>query len=378
MLMEGLHFHEEGSVRFRASEGKITRDMDVFYNPVMKFNRDSSIAFLNAVGRDPTSMHLLDLMAGSGIRTMRMVKECHCVQKIVANDVSPAAIQAIKQNLQTNGLEDDERIEVTQEDAIHCLGTHAAFDYIDVDPFGTPNRFLPMAVERTKHKGYLAVTATDTSALAGTYKIAGIRKYWGIPLRNELMHEVGIRILIRKVQLLSSSLERAMIPLYVFSTDHYVRLFFQNLRGKQKADELLEQHKYLLYCNICARRDVSDANVAICCNSPMQVAGPMWCGPLWDTSLAIKIAELLPCSLTKTIAQEARLPLVGFYDLHKIAKLRHTSIVRIDKFTEKLSSLGYKVTRTHFVDTALRTDCPYEEFIAAYDEVLHAMGHTKV
>jgi tRNA (guanine26-N2/guanine27-N2)-dimethyltransferase len=376
--MEELQYLEENSVCFYASIGKITADMDVFYNPVMKTNRDISIAFLNALKRPEKSLSAVDLMAGSGIRTLRMLKECPAIGKIIANDMSATALETLKRNLSANHMQDDKRIMLSQEDAIRCLSTNGAFDYIDVDPFGTPNRFLPMAIERTKHKGYLAITATDTSALAGTYKMAGIRKYWGVPLRNELMHEVGIRILIRKVQLLASSLERAMIPLYVFSTDHYIRLFFENARGKKKADDCLLQHKYLLYCETCGERKISEENVSLCCEKKMQAAGPLWTGPLWNASLAQKIAELSPSGLTKTIAQEAKLLTVGFFDLHKLAKLHHTSIARTDRMTQALMTKGWKVSRTHFVDTALRTDCPHAEFMSTYAEVLHAMGYQKV
>ncbi|MCU0373510.1 MAG: ATP-binding protein, partial [Ignavibacteria bacterium] len=41
------------------------------------------------------------------------------------------------------------------------------FDYIDIDPFGSPCPFLDAAIKRLSRGGILAVTATDTSALAG-------------------------------------------------------------------------------------------------------------------------------------------------------------------------------------------------------------------
>ena len=37
------------------------------------------------------------------------------------------------------------------------------FDYIDLDPFGSPNIFLDSAVKRLGRNGILAVTATDTA-----------------------------------------------------------------------------------------------------------------------------------------------------------------------------------------------------------------------
>jgi len=55
------------------------------------------------------------------------------------------------------------------------------------------------------HKeGFLAVTATDTSALTGTYPKATKRKYWADSYRTEFLHEQAIRILIRKVQMIGA------------------------------------------------------------------------------------------------------------------------------------------------------------------------------
>ena len=56
-------------------------------------------------------------------------------------------------------------------------------DYIDIDPFGSPNPFLDSAIANKKYV-YLAITSTDTSGLAGSYKNACLRKYWALPLHT--------------------------------------------------------------------------------------------------------------------------------------------------------------------------------------------------
>ena len=38
------------------------------------------------------------------------------------------------------------------------------FDYIDIDPFGSPNPFLAAAIGRITRNGIVAVTATDTAS----------------------------------------------------------------------------------------------------------------------------------------------------------------------------------------------------------------------
>lgn len=367
--MPDLSHLKEGDINFYASKGKISKDMAVFYNPIMKVNRDSTIALLNCQEKPPYSLLAMDIMAGSGIRALRLLKECPAIEKVIANDASSEAIEAIHKNAQLNGLEKSPRLEITHMDALRCLAHFPAADYIDVDPFGSPNRYLPLAIERTKNKGILAITATDTSALAGTYAATCMRKYWARPLRNELMHEVGLRILVRKVQLLGASLEVSFQPIYCFSTDHYVRLFFRAQRGKKRCDDFLELHKFLCYCANCGNRIVSSKNVVLCCEKEMQFAGPLWCGPLWDSALAQKMKVAFPYPMAQKIAEESQCDIVGFYDLHKMAKLLKCSIAKKAVLQLLLQKKGYLATVTHFTDTALRTNCPYEEFVSLFRKV---------
>ena len=87
----------EGSAEFYASTDKIvSRKLEVFYNPVMKFNRDVSIALVNAYFDRDVKVGLP--LAGSGIRGVRMFKECSNIKEVYFNDLSLNAIKTIKQN----------------------------------------------------------------------------------------------------------------------------------------------------------------------------------------------------------------------------------------------------------------------------------------
>ena len=61
------------------------------------------------------------------------------------------------------------------------------------------------------------------------------------------MHETGIRILIRKVQLIGAQFEKALTPIFSFYADHYYRVFFKCEKGKKKADEIVKQHQIMKY-----------------------------------------------------------------------------------------------------------------------------------
>ena len=51
----------------------VSKEMDVFYNPVMKFNRDISVLLLNSI--DKSKLGIADPLAGSGIRSIRFLLE---------------------------------------------------------------------------------------------------------------------------------------------------------------------------------------------------------------------------------------------------------------------------------------------------------------
>ncbi|PIN70065.1 hypothetical protein COV93_03025 [Candidatus Woesearchaeota archaeon CG11_big_fil_rev_8_21_14_0_20_43_8] len=359
---------QEGMAKLALSkEEKISKKLPVFYNPIMKLNRDISIFLLNALGED---LSVGDIMAGSGVRAIRFLLECENIASVTANDMSINAIKSIKENCALNGIEVIEgeyaesnktkKLLLHNKDARMFLLESGGFGYIDVDPFGSPCQFLPSACERLARGGILAVTATDTSALSGTYLSACRRKYWSNPLRNHLMHEVGLRILIRRCQLSASQYDKALLPIYSFSTDHYMRVFFRCEKGKKKTDDILKEHRYLLYCNKCGHFEISDKNDGECC-SAMQAAGPLWVGQLWDASLAEKMAG--SGGLMDIIAEEAKVPSIGFFDVHVLSKLMKLGHVkRNDAILSAVKSAGYKVARTHLSQSGYRTDMPLDEF----------------
>lgn len=65
---------EEGEITFYAPVGeKVSRALPVFYNLVMKFNRDVSVLILNALNEKKMQIGLP--LSGTGIRGLRFFKE---------------------------------------------------------------------------------------------------------------------------------------------------------------------------------------------------------------------------------------------------------------------------------------------------------------
>jgi tRNA (guanine26-N2/guanine27-N2)-dimethyltransferase len=347
------------------ADTKIAVSKNVFYNKQMKLNRDISIALLKAINKK--NMVVCLPMAATGVRAIRMLKELPktAIKEMHVNDIDKTAVKNIKQNLKLNKLEKDKRIKLSNKDGRLLMLEQGGYDYIDIDPFGSPNTMLDSAILKLARGGFLAVTATDTSALAGTHMRAGLRKYWAKGLKNELMHELGLRMLIRRVQLTGADHEKALFPIYAFATDHYYRVFFICKKGRKLADEVVKEHAHLLYCKKCLSRQFNKINHAICCkNIPMQWAGPMWTGQLWDKDLAAKIYKLLSNQITHRIRQESEIKdSLLFYDLHKIAKYYRLPPPKTEDSLIKLKQDKVKAAPTHFSDTGIRTNVKIKQFV---------------
>jgi len=342
----------EGACSFYASVGKISKELPVFYNPDMKLNRDISILLLKSVA--DKNLHILDLLAGSGIRSVRFVKELPTskIKELTVNDSSKESVKLIKKNFKLNRV----NAKIRDQDANEFLVKSDGFDYIDVDPFGSPNPFLDNAIKRLSRKGILAVTATDTSALCGSYISACKRKYWAAPLRNYMMHETGIRILIRKVQLIGAQYDKALVPIFSHSTRHYMRVYFRCIKSKTAVDKLINKHRYLLFCNNCLNIMVHPQNKAVCCKKNMAWAGPLWTGQLWERRLVLSMLKRLDknnpalMNLISIINAESKIDIPYFFSIPLICKHLKKSCPR----QEKILKAG-KSAQTHFSLDCIRS-----------------------
>ncbi len=337
------------------NEKKISKELEVFYNPVMQTNRDLSVAVLKAWNKN--HLQVADLFAASGVRTIRFLKELPKtkIDFLAANDYSTKAINQLKQNLKQNKLQKDKRIKLSKKEANMFLLQSHGFDYIDVDPFGPPIAFLDAASKRIAREGILAITATDTSALAGAFPDACRRKYTAIPMHGPMMHEIGLRILIAKCQTIAAQYDKALTPLFSYNKDHYMRAFLFCEKGKTKVTEIQNQIGMF--------------------TSKKQTAGPIWLGKLWDEKFVAKMKENREMSdetkkILKQIQEEMNISQVGFFDIHAICKRERIQIPRYTLLFQEIKKAGHKVARTHFSLNGIRTTMREEELIEIIKKIL--------
>jgi tRNA (guanine26-N2/guanine27-N2)-dimethyltransferase len=346
----------EQSIKIKAELPKkdVNKKMPIFYNPVMESNRNISILLLNSITNK--QMTIADPLAGSGIRSLRFLKELkrNKIKELVVNDYKDNFIKIFNNNLKLNNIKTN--VNVSNQEASLFLLNNQGFDYIEIDPFGSPNPFLPAAIARISRNGILSVTATDTAALTGTYPKVTKRKYWSTSSKNYMMHELGLRILIRKVQLQGIQFDKALIPILSYHKDHYFRVYFRSEKGKEKCDQLIKEHQYFLFNPKTLEFETSNYNQ----KEGYQFMGPLWTGKLFDKKLVTKMAKDNKFPEEKKFLDllKNEKDLCGFYDLHEIAKKYKLGIPRFEQFLKKTKSI-----RTHFSNNGFKTEKKIKEII---------------
>ena len=141
---------EEGKVRFavpkletymKSPKEYAPSGAPVFYNPIMELNRDIAVLALQAYQRSlARGIRVCEPLTGCGVRGFRLAAEVDGVKKVIVNDISREAAKLARFNVEQNKM--TRRISVANEDANLLLNRYAVprkrFDYIDVDPFGSP------------------------------------------------------------------------------------------------------------------------------------------------------------------------------------------------------------------------------------------------
>jgi tRNA (guanine26-N2/guanine27-N2)-dimethyltransferase len=82
------------------------------------------------------------------MRSIRYALELEGVRQIDANDLDPAVVESMKQNITFNGPEVQQKVQPTCSSAqLLMMQNPATYDAIDLDPYGTPVQFLDSAVQ---------------------------------------------------------------------------------------------------------------------------------------------------------------------------------------------------------------------------------------
>ena len=348
----------------------------VFYNPVMELNRDLAVLALQRyqkmLGRE---ISVCEPLTGCGIRGLRFAVEVDGVRKVFVNDINPEAAKLARINVERNQLAS--RILVMNEDANLFLSWYAAprkrFDFIDIDPFGSPVPYLDAALRALRDEGLLALTATDMAPLCGVHPKACVRKYGGKPLRTEYCHELAVRLLVGCLTMMAAKHELGIKVVFSHSTDHYIRVYAVARHGARLADSSLRMMGYVLHCFSCFHRETSEGIFSSLktecaeCGSKLNVAGPLWLGKISDKDFCSsmkreaegrklkrrkRILKLLSLVQGETEAS------VTYYVVDKICDKLNLPVPPLVEVVNGIRMAGFQATPTHFNGRGVKTEAP--------------------
>ncbi|RLF29790.1 MAG: tRNA (guanine(10)-N(2))-dimethyltransferase [Thermoplasmata archaeon] len=340
-------------------KGPGTKDKKPFYNPAMELNRDISVLmsqwFIDLTRRH---VYILDGLAASGINGIRLANEVKGNFTVIINDWNKNAFFLIKKNIEYNRLKNA----FASNEELNILLSKNRYEYIDIDPFGSPAYFVDSAVRSITNNGLIACTATDTAALCGVYPKTCIRRYGAKPLHSHVMHEVGLRILIGFICREAAKYDKGIEPMLCYYRDHYFRVYLKIKRGVRYANRSISK----ISCVDPKKTSFTFSYKKFQGNN----IGPLWIGRLHDKDIIKKLRDYLSekdLNTRKTIwklldlfEEEADGP-IFFHTTEHIASKLKISPPSMEKIFEKLCENGYNVRRTHFSPTGFKTDASLDE-----------------
>ena len=357
-------------------EDAVPSKLPVFFNPIMELNRDFAVlalqAFQRMIGRDA---NVCEPLAGCGVRGVRFALEVEGIGQVWLNDINKRAAEVASLNAKENGMK--RHVSVENSDANLFLSRYAAprkrFDYVDVDPFGSPAIYLDSVVRAVRDGGMIALTATDMAPLCGVHPRACVRKYGGKPLRTEYCHELAVRLLAGSLVSTAAKHEVGIRMVFCHSTDHYIRLYTVSSYGAKKADNSIREMGYVSHCFNCFHREIASGLFAALkrecpeCSSRLTMAGPLWLGRILDRDFCQRMQTELN---RRKLRQEKRISKMLF--LAENESNAPTTYYVIDKICDKyalpapstrsvikqLQKEGYIATPTHFNRRGIRANAP--------------------
>ena len=365
MMSDGFAKVREGITDLLVPEsfcrkGPGTRTGDVFYNRQMEFGRDISVVFGREIFKE--GQKILDGLAATGARGLRLANECGVKADFVLNDRDLRAAVLIKENAELNSLG---HVQVQCCD-LRSLLAGEQFDYIDVDPFGTPIDFIDSALQSCANRGVIAITATDTAPLYGTYPRTCFRRYGSRSARSPFAHETGLRILTGYLVREAAKHDRAVEPLLCYHADHYFRCYVKVVNGAVKADSAIKKMGFATFDRKTLERGISPERLTD------KDAGPLWSGPLFSKDLLRSmratgdLGTAARCSkVLETWREEVGMP-PCFFGMDELAQKTKLAPPKLVEFVAHLEDAGAKASRTHFDPKGLKTDLTAGELLDEY------------
>jgi tRNA (guanine26-N2/guanine27-N2)-dimethyltransferase len=316
----------------------------------MAFDRDLNVAFaraLEATGRP--RLEGWEMLGATGVRGLRLAHETDLLETLLITEREEEAVAVIERNVEELHLP---RVHVHPADA-RTPPPEGPFDYVDLDPYGSPLPYLNAMFRSVRLPAIVAVTATDLMVLAGIVRGACEARYGARPLHGRLAPEGGLRILLATLAKEARRHRATLTPLLSYVHDHHVRTYAELVpsEGARTTDPVAP---------------IDPATWTGPVLGPKGPYGPFWVGPLFDRRvvehLAVPPSPARPKEIQSWIERfraEAEVDQPFFYEPNQIARALHlTQPPPLEALLAGLRASGAKATRAHPQASALRTDAP--------------------
>ncbi len=281
-----------------------------FLNPAMAPSRTRSVLLLkDALEHDwltsqDKPIRVFDAMCSTGVRIRRwrneIPNELQNRLRITGNDLNDFAlswaINSHNQNLPkyTENIEMnfDRYGSMTQRESVNGIFfqkmdaklamADASYQWIDIDPFGSPVPFIDSAIQSLARTGVLEVTATDTAALTGSSLSSQKRRYDSQGIVDDYAHDDAVRVLLGLIAKVAAMHDRVIKPILSLFDGHHVRVSVLVKTSKEGASDFQNNIGYRLRCQDLPYKFIKYPDSRQIKNS----SGPLWTGPLMDRDIA--------------------------------------------------------------------------------------------
>ena len=367
----------EGKTKLLVPKGsmidKVPPKEPAFFNPRARLSRDLSIIACSAFWKDFEFPKIFfDGLSGLGARGLRVANEVRGAEKVIINDVNANALEIASKSAKINNLEN---FEISEDETCRFLSSHSRKNsrasIVDIDPFGSPSKYIDCAIRATMHGGMLALTATDLQVLHGLFNKAAKRRYYGTPIKTEFSNEIAIRLIIGCVSFVAGRFDISFQPLFVDHDMHYYRTYLKILNTADQEENI----GYIMFCSNCKDRysDISKQTKCRKCGHETEIAGPLWIGKLFDKEFVTKMKNVRSSLTVHKRCErildrselEADLP-ATYYTLDEIASKMNSAPLKLSDAIDRLTSNGFKASMTSLNPSGFRTNCEIDEIIQIF------------
>lgn len=418
-----VHLQQEQERPSHMPRGPAKRTGVGFLNPAMAPARTRSVLLLSDalehgwLVKPDRPIRVLDALCATGARIRRWRNEIpddlqHRL-RITGNDLDEFALLWAKTSHHCHPPKREVEHEPEDDrhgqpsDAVFTNGLHfqrldarmamvdAAYQWVDLDPFGSPIQFLDAALQSLSRTGVLEVTATDTAALTGSSPSSQARRYQAKGLVDEYAHDDAVRLLLGTVATTAARLDKVVTPLLALFDGHHVRISLLVKTSKSEATKIRDSIGWRVRCEDVPYRFVHHP-------APDQLkaaSGPMWIGPMWHHGIASRMTEERALDLchptedeiqshraqglqwsdedTNHSARELRRSVRYIADAAELMSREHlllnldalprlagvTGAPKMEKLLSALVEAGHAAARYPDLEPMLVTDAPFESVI---------------